>query len=331
MGQDHGAAMRNTALLLAGLLLILSSSSAQIAGRSGAYSRMGFGARGIGMGNAMVALPAGDVNGYYNPAVLPYSNYRNLSASFGILALDRRLNFLSYSQPLQPDAGISLAIINSGVSEIDGRDSDGEPTGPLQTSENQAILSFANRFKGGFSLGINLKLLYYHLYTGVTSVTVGIDAGLLIPINGSLSIGAVVRDINSKYKWDTANLYGQSGNTTTDDFPLLYAAGLAYELPDSIGFVTADVEASNESSFHGRAGLEFFLIPEVTVRGGVDRIDFKEKGNGIRPSAGFTLRTRLEDDTLPVVNPDLLAVNYTYVIEPFASTGIHFISLSVGF
>jgi hypothetical protein len=77
--------------------------------------------------------------------------------------------------------------------------------------------------------------------------------------------------------------------------------------------------------------LEFFLIPEVTVRGGVDRIDFKEKGNGIRPSAGFTLRTRLEDDTLPVVNPDLLAVNYTYVIEPFASTGIHFISLSVGF
>ncbi len=323
--------MRILAFVLVGFLLVPGSSSGQIGGRAGAYARMGFGARGIGMGNAMIAVPGGDVNGYYNPAILPYSGYRSLSASFGILSLDRRLNFLSYSQPLQPDAGISIAIINSGVSEIDGRDSDGEPTGPLQTSENQAILSFANRFKGGFSLGINLKLLYHHLYTGVTSVTVGIDAGLYVPITKAFSAGAAVKDISSKYKWDTANLYGQNGNTTTDEFPLLYAAGIAYLLPDSLGVIAVDIEASNSSSLFGKAGVEFFIIPEIAVRGGIDRIDLKEKGTGVRPSAGFTVRTSLQDDTLPLVNPDMIAVNYAYVIEPFASTGIHFISLSVGF
>ncbi len=322
--------MKHAAIVLISLLAVNAANS-QVAGRAGAYSRMGFGARGIGMGNAMTAVPSGDINGYYNPAILPYSGYRNLSASFGILALDRRLNFLSYSQPLKPDAGISLAIINSGVSDIDGRDSDGEPTGPLQTSENQAILSFGNRFKGGFSLGINLKLLYYHLYSGVTSVTVGVDAGLYVPVSKKLAIAAVVRDISSKYKWDTSTLYGQSGNNFEDQFPLLYSAGVAYELPDSIGLLAVDLEASSESSLMGRAGVEFYVIPELTLRGGIDRVDVKEKGNGIRPSLGFTLRKGLEDDDIPLVSPDLLALNYTYVIEPFVSSGIHFISLSVGF
>jgi hypothetical protein len=292
---------------------------------------MGFGARGTGMGNAMIAVPSGDVNGYYNPAILPYSGYRNLSASFGILALDRRLNFLSYAQPVDPNAGIAFAIINSGVSEIDGRDSDGEQTGPLQTSENQAILSFGTRFSGGFSLGVSIKLLYYHLYTDVTSVTVAVDAGLFIPVSSKLSIGATVRDIGSKYKWDTSTLFGQNGDNIEDAFPLLYGVGVGYEIGDSVGLIAVDLEASNESTILGRAGLEYYVIPELTLRGGVDRIDLREDGAGIRPSAGFTLRKYLQDDDLPLVSPDLIALNYTYVIEPFVSTGIHMISLSVGF
>lgn len=311
--------------------MISTQAMGQIAGRAGAYSRLGFGARGMGFGNAMTAVTTGDINGYYNPAVLPFSGYRSLSASFGILALDRRLNFLSYAQPLAPDAGISLALINSGVSEIDGRDSDGEPTGPLKTSENQVILSFANRFQSGFSLGINLKLLHHHLYTGVNSVTIGIDAGFYIPVSDKLGIGAVVRDINAKYKWDTTSLYGQNGNTTNDNFPLLYGAGVSYQLPDSLGLIEVDLEASNESSLIARGGIEVYLIPELTVRAGVDRIDLKEKGNGIRPSAGFTLKKTLEQETIPLVNPDMIAVNYAYVFEPFASSGIHLISLSFGF
>ncbi|MDH4070281.1 MAG: hypothetical protein OEV30_07640, partial [Ignavibacteria bacterium] len=86
--------------LLALVLLTSTLAAGQIAGHAGAYSRLGFGARGIGVGNAMTAVASGDINGYYNPAVLPFSGYRSLSASFGILALDRRLNFLSYAQPL---------------------------------------------------------------------------------------------------------------------------------------------------------------------------------------------------------------------------------------
>jgi hypothetical protein len=335
MGKDSGVTVisKRTALVLASLLLFEATrehSLAQTGGWAGAYGRMGFGARGIGMANAMTAVSSGEVQGYYNPAILPYAEFRSVTATFGILSLDRRLNFLSYSQALPPEAGLSVAIINSGVGEIDARDSDGAPDGILSTSENQFILGFATKFKAGFSAGVNIKILHHHLYTDVNSVTVGIDLGLFAPLGENFRVGASVRDINSKYKWDTGAIYGQSGNTTTDDFPLLYGGGISYLLPDTLGTIALDVEASNQSTLVARGGIEVNLIPQLTVRGGVDRIDLREKGNGIRPAAGFTVRQRL-GESMPLVNPDILAVNYAYVFEPFASSGIHLISLSVVF
>lgn len=310
-------------ILLILLFLSLSIDAyGQIGGRAGAFSRMGFGARGMGMGNALTAVTSGDVVGYYNPAVVPLSEYKNISASFGILALDRKLNFISHSAPLKPSAGISFGIINSGVSEIDGRDSDGEPTGLLRTSENQVFLGFANQFQAGFSLGINLKLYYHHIYTDVSSTTVGIDIGLLIPVNDQLTIGATVRDINSQYKWDTSDLYGQSGNTTIDNFPLLYTVGSAYKLPDSLGLIALDIQASNQKTIIARFGAEVPIVPELTLRAGLDRIDLKEKGNGVRPTFGFTLTRSIFESWTP-------SLNYAYVIEPFASSGMHVISISV--
>jgi hypothetical protein len=293
------------------ILLSVQTVLAQLGGHAGAFSRMGFGARGMGMGNAQTAVITGDLVGYYNPAALSLTSTRTVSASFGILALDRRLNFLHYTQPLPPTAGISFGIINAGVTDIDGRNGAGEPTGALLTSENQVFLAFANRFQGGFSLGINVKMYYHRLYTDVSTIAVGLDFGALVPVSERLTIGATVRDVNSTYHWDTAELYGQSGNTTRDRFPLLYTAGAAYLLPDSLGLLAVDLEASNQRT----------LTLRLSLRAGVDRIDLKEKGNGIRPTFGFTLRKSF-DTWVP-------ALQYAYVHEPFVSPGMHVISLSV--
>ncbi len=311
-----------TLLIMVAILFASAVSSAGVGGKAGAFARMGFGARGMGMGNAMTAVTSGEVFGYYNPAVIPLSQTKTISASFGILTLDRKMNFLGYSQPVSPSAGLSVGLINSGVSEIDGRDSDGEQTGALRTSENQVYLSFANRFKAGISLGLSFKLYYHHLYTDVSTTTVGIDAGLLIPIADNLTIGATLRDLNSQYKWDTSELYGQSGNTTIDKFPVLYTLGATYMLPDSIGLVALDIEASNQSTAIGRIGVEAPIVPELTLRAGIDRVDFREKGNGVRPTFGFTVARAFDESWTP-------ALSYAYVIEPFTTSALHMISLSV--
>jgi hypothetical protein len=323
------------------VVFLVGVSSAQIGGRSGAYSRMGFGARGMGMGNALTAVTTGDAVGYYNPATLPFAEYRNAAASFGILALDRRLNFLSFVQPLggetvgyrqleesevtlqKTKAGIAFGIINSGVSDIDGRDADGVPTGALKTSENQAFLAFGTQMKNKLAIGITVKFLYHHLYTDVTSTTFGIDLGVLFPVSNAVTLGATVRDLLSKYSWNTNAIYGQNGTQTDDKFPRLYAVGGAYKLPDSLGLVAVDVEFSNQSTAMVRVGVEVPIIPEVTVRAGIDRIDLKEKGNGVRPAFGFSARKDFE-----ALTP---AINYAFVVEPFATSAMHMISLSVIF
>lgn len=298
-------------------------ASGQMGGKPGSFSRVGFGARGMGMGNAMTAVLSGDIAGYYNPAAVPWATTRSGSASFGILSLDRNLNFLQYAQPLKPLAGISVGLINAGVHNIDGRDADGEATGPLRISENQVQLGFGVRFTREFSAGLNFKLYYFQLYTDIASTTIGIDLGALYVLDPTLTLGLTVRDINSKYKWDTSDLYGTQGSSTTDAFPLLYAIGAAWQIPDSLALLAADVEFSNASTMTLRVGIEVPIFPELTVRGGVDRIDLKVKGAGIRPALGFTIRKDLGGWTP--------AVNYAFILEPFSPSGIHMISLGVIF
>ncbi len=301
----------------------LAAAVAGSGGTSGAFSRMGFGARGIGMGNAQTAVVSGDVTGYYNPALIPFVEYRFVSATFGVLSLDRSLNFLGYSQPLAPRAGISIGIINSGVSDIDGRDSDGEPTGPLRTSENQVFLTFGLHFRSNFALGVTLKYYHNHLYTDITSTSVGVDLGVLVHITDELTAGATVKDINAEYQWDTGNIYGRDGSKTFAPFPKLYTVGLAYQWRDSIALLAADVEFSSVKTVIARIGVEVPIIREFTLRSGIDRVDLKEKGNGVRPSFGFTAHVPLNDWT-----PALI---YSYVIEPFSPSGMHMISLSTRF
>jgi hypothetical protein len=299
------------------------TAAAQIGGEPGAFARLGFGARGMAMGNAMAAVASGDIVAYYNPALTPSASYRQASASFGILSLDRRLNFVSFTQPLRPKAGISIGLINAGVTQIDGRDSDGRQTGALRTSENQVFLGFAVRPTDNLQVGVALKLYYYQLYTDVSSTTVGIDFGALYRAGSGVTVALTVRDINSRYKWDTSTLFGQNGQTTEDAFPLLITGAVAYVLPDSIALISAEIEGSNRSTLIARAGLEVPLVPEFTVRAGIDRVDIKDSGNGVRPSFGFTARTSIGSWTP--------AVHYALVLEPFSPSPLHMISLSVAF
>ena len=315
--------MRRLGSWIAALVLIGSSSFAQIGGAPGAYSRMGFGARGMGMGNAMTAVVSGDVIGYYNPAIIPLAEYRNASGTFGLLSLDRSLNFIGFTQTLPPDAGVSAGLINAGVSNIDGRDADGEQTGMMKTSEDQAFLGFGLKFKSGLSFGLNLKILYYHLYTNFTSVTAGLDFGVLYRVDNSLTLGLSVRDINSKYKWDSTPLYAEQGTTSQDNFPLLFTGGIAYMLPDSIGLLSTDLEISNVRTRILRVGAEIPIIREVTLRAGVDRIDLKEKGMGASPAFGFTIARGFVGWTP--------SITYVYIVEPFAPTGMHVITLGAIF
>ncbi len=301
-------------------LLLPFCAAAQIAGTAGSFSRIGFGARGMGMGNACVAVNTGDVSTYYNPALSAFSETPTAAATFSILAFDRYENSLSYTRSLQPMAGLSIGLINAGVRNIDGRDGDGQHTEDYSVNENQFFLSFANRVDERVSIGVTVKLLYSKLFDNVKSSTVGFDLGLCAQLTDQLSLGAAVIDLNSKYKWDTKQIYFENGRTTEDKFPSLRRIGLAYKFLEAGALFSAEFENSSQGSNLFRIGAEYTFMTAFTLRGGIDRLELGDNATGAKPSLGFTL-------TQPI-NGWTPSIHYTYVVESFAPHGMHIISIS---
>ena len=302
---------------------------------AGSFSRMGFGARGMGMGNSIGAVTEGNIVSYYNPALSNFQNDNSFQTSYSILSLDRSLNFLSFTKKFKfgkskidstkprSYAGISLGIINSGVGNIDGRNGQGEKTSTLSTSENQFFLSFSNRFSEKLALGVGLKFYYYKLYEEITSTAFGFDLGALYIFNDNLTFGATITDINTKYKWDTSKIYGTSGNSTINKFPLLMKIAAAYTF-DTIDLLTSiELEHSNADTDFLRLGIEHLVFEQLFLRAGIDRISISNFDIPMRPSFGFSY-SRLFSGLK-------IGVDYAFVIEPYSSSDQHIVGLTVNF
>lgn len=303
---------------------------------AGAFSRMGFGARGMAMGNAMSSINSGNMVSYYNPALPVFQENNFFQASYSFLSLDRSLNFLNFTRRFQfkskndtsgkdsfRAAGLSFGLINAGVSKIDGRDNQGIKTGDLNTSENQFFISFSNRFSERLALGIAVKFFYYRLYEEITSSGFGIDLGILYRINNNMNLSLMLSDINSRYKWDTAPIYNEEGNITTDKFPLLKKAGLSYKFNNPDIIASVEYESSGSDVNYLRFGAEYNIYENFFLRAGLDKLNLSNFDMPARPGAGFSF--------VKAVNGMNLGIDYAFVLEPYSPSDMHILGISFRF
>lgn len=304
------------------IILFLALSSpvyAQLGGLPGAFARMGFGSRGISMGNAMTSVITGDVVGYYNPALSSFQNEHLITVSYSFLSFDRMLNFVSYTKnfklPNQSEggAGITFSMINSGVTNIDGRDPDGTHTEDYSTSENQFLFAPSIRVSDKVSLGIGFKFYYSKLFTGITTTSLGFDAGIVYKVSKKLNLGFTIKDFNSRYQWTTTEIYGANGTTTKDKFPRLHTLGISYLLPNNFGLISADYEVSNKKSQILRMGIEIKPIADVSFRAGFDRFDFVSKDKFGNANAMFGVGYEKN------LTKYILGINYSFVMEQYSN------------
>jgi len=271
------------------------------------------------MGNSLSAVRVGDLSSYYNPSLIPFQSAPVVSAAYGLLSMDRRLNFISYTKNLKPDAGLSLSIINTGVGNIQGRDRDAIPTEILSTSENSFALSFGLRPSPRFSLGVSAKILYYSLYKEVRSTSVGLDFGFSYLPSDALTVSVVLQDINLKYKWDTTKIFGKSGNNSTDLFPLRKRLALSYYDAGLRMLVCGEVETIGSNGL-ARIGVEWTVTENLSLRGGWDQISLTRSVDS-KPSAGFSF-----SQPFAGWRPTF---EYAFVLEPYVGSGMHLLGLSV--
>lgn len=325
-------------IFLACTTLFAQNEYSSIAGQPGSFSRLGFGARGKGMANAMTSVIHGNLVSYYNPALSVFQEGNSFQTSYSFLSLDRTLNFLNFTRRFELGttnldgtkrdkprsvAGVSAGIINAGVGEFDERDNQGIKTGTLSPFENQFFLSFANRFSEKFAVGVAAKFYYSKLYDEVTSTTIGFDIGAIYRFNEHLTIAGALVDINSKYKWDTTKLYDQDGTNKEDKFPILKRFGVSYKFDEPNLIASVEFEGINDETNFLRVGAEYNIYPDLYLRGGIDSFNLSNTDFPIRPSLGFSYFYNFE--TL------IAGIDYAFVIEPYSSHDQHIVGININF
>jgi len=325
-------------LLFFSSLTVAQPTFSEMAIQPGAFSRIGFSARGIGMGNAMSSVIEGELVSYYNPAVTPFQENNSFQAGYSFLSFDRSLNFLNFTRKFdfysskdslidnpkpRSTAGFSIGVINAGVGNIDGRDPNGLATGELSTSENQFFIGLANKFSEKFSIGIAVKLYYYKLYEEISNTSIGIDIGVLYRVNENFNVSFVVSDINSKYKWDTSPKWGKNGVISEDKFPNLRKIGVSYRNKE-IG-ILGSVEFENSSAKTNiiRAGVEYNIYDSFYLRGGFDQLDLSNTDWLIKPAFGFSFFKSFGNF--------VVGIDYAFQIEQYSSADRHIIGVNFNF
>lgn len=234
-------------------------------GYAGAFLRIGAGARALGMGTAFTAVADDHSAFVYNPAGVALIEGREVGISYAFMSFDRRLGFVGFVTELKPAGGLGLGWINAGDSNIDGRDSNGEPTGDLSYSDNAFFFSFAQKIGRVGAVGIGMRYLYQKL-VDQTGKGFGIDAGARFHILPDLWIGGVVQNINAKYTWNTS--YWERETTTKDEVPLQFRFGSAYHLLQNRLLLAIDVGKNTEQDVAFYGGGEYQINDLFILRAG---------------------------------------------------------------
>lgn len=328
------------AIALIGALVAVPARSQD----AGAFSRQGFGPRGVAMGNAMAAVAG--ASPYYNPALAPFAPAQRLEISAATLSFDRSAQTVQFSTP-HLNAGFAVGILHAGVSDIDGRDNAGFHTGMHSVDEFAGFLAFGLRAGSRASIGLALQAFRSDLYDGLDAAsTIGIDLGMTFAASDDVRLGVVFDDLLARYRWDTSSLYTEGGRASQDEFPRRIRLGAAVRQLGGKLLVSAEYEAAFSSievlsrrvEVVGGSPLEFQDAERITVRDGVLRIGAEARptdilviragldrigSGGARPAAGIAL-----DQAIGNLGARF---TYTFAREPYGTGSAHYAGLELTF
>jgi len=282
--------MRRLAFVLLALSLA-GQAFASYGGHAGALSRVGFGARTLGFGGAVVSLAHDPASILVNPAGAAYSGGGIIVGSHTFMSLDRSINVLGFARRIDPHAGFSFAWVNSGVGAVPGYDADGNPTGTLDNTENAIALTFGNRL-GWLAAGVSAKWFQYRLDSRTSSGWT-FDLGLLATPYPGLSFGASVRDLVGSLIWSTDVANGTL--RTEDGFPLVVTAGASYRVDPLRTTVASDFESVEGEGEYLHFGASWQPADWLRLRAGYRWLNIGKGAHQATPTAGLSVVTGFGD------------------------------------
>jgi hypothetical protein len=246
-------------VMVASLALVMVLSAVAFADGIGAFSafKNGIGARALAMGGAFVAVANDATAMLWNPAGLAQLEDTRLSGmSTDLYGLGITHQFLG---AVTTFANLGIGLGWERVSQEDQiRDEDGVIEGTFTWVEQAIVGSLATNVLDVAMAGANVK--YYLANNGLGDDASGFGFEL-VSLGDMFVIGVNAMDLaGSSIAWDGG---------ATDVISGLYKAGLAMKLADDRLILATDVDFDGTDLGNTHVGVEFQVIDELALRGGV--------------------------------------------------------------
>jgi len=244
------------------LALLMVISAIALADGVGAFSafKSGIGARALAMGGAFVAVADDATAMLWNPAGLAQLNDTRIGGmSTDLFGMGATHQFVGAVTTFA-NFGIGLGWERASVAgqEVD---EDGI-AGDMFTWNEQAILgTLATNIMDIGLAGANVKYYMADSGLGDTADGFGFDLGLLVNLGDMFAVGVTATDLGGT----TVNWV----DGATDVVSGLYKAGMAMKLVDGMLVLAADMDFDGTDLGDAHVGMEFNIIKELALRGGV--------------------------------------------------------------
>ncbi len=256
---------------LLGILFMLNLVFADYGGGyAGSGFRYGSNAREFSLAGALIADKTPGFYAFSNPALLQFTRSNQVGVSFQNMSLDRSIKSFSFAKRLPPNAGVGLALLQSGTDNIQGKNSMNQDTELFSSSEIEGIISFGVGLGSKFALGINIKAFFTTIYEDYKGNGISGDIGFIYKFNRHLFIGGIIKNLNASYNWKV--IIGEDERSYEENFPLEYSMGLAYSGIKGVSlFIQEDimVTPNDDVNYCTRIGSEYKLKNKIKLRGGL--------------------------------------------------------------
>ena len=307
---------------LIGSLILLCFASSHLwadtgdGGYAGAFQRLGLGARALGMGGAFVGVADDATAGFFNPAGLVQIRMRTFGAFFRKMTLDRRLSYVTYCQPIREEATLSLGWTNAGVTDVVGRNENGEITEEIKNYENAVELFFGRKIIKELAVGLRIGYIQYNL-ANINAYGVGFGLSAFGKPIEKLRVGAAVENLGMKYSWTSGEYWKKFdllGSSSKDEFPINLRFGASYLLLKDRILVSSEIGKNGKQKEKIHLGAEGWILEKLAARAGYDQGSL---------TLGMGLRQKMRSA--------ILGFDYAYVSSRVGDDPDHLISLQLEF
>jgi hypothetical protein len=275
-------------------------------------SSLAAGGRVMGLGEAGAALDGYSYAGFVNPAGLNRIYRGAINSTY--LRIGDEVNFKALGLVLPTDLGVlGFSYVQTATDGIYETilDSSGRPTikSSFGYTRALAVLTLAHpvdQFLAGVSLKYDRQTLKSASSSGLNA-----DAGLILPLNESQSLGLTVRNLVpgsfGQYKWSTGS---------SEKPPLTLVLGIKQEW-EAIRLLI-DINYRRGQPINGHAGLEFQPSTAFALRFGADQ----ESGFGNVVATRLTVGLGL--------NLGAIMLDYAYMPDAFSQDmAAHYFSAEI--